>query len=58
MAAASGAHGVGVHGALESAGAKATPISMARDADGYMFALGIMTTGSFAAFGGAGDRGR
>ena len=35
---------------------RATPISTARVAGGCMCALGIMATGSFAAFGAAGDR--
>ena len=41
----SGADGVGALGVLESAGARATPISMVRGAVGCVFELGTIATG-------------
>ena len=51
----SGARGAGARGVQGSVGGRATHISTARDAGGSVFAPGMMATGSFAAFGGAGD---
>jgi hypothetical protein len=52
----SGADGDGALGVLESAGARATLISMDPDAVGCTFAGGITATGLFAAPGAAGNQ--
>jgi hypothetical protein len=54
---ANGAHGGGVHGDLESVGAKGTRITI-QTVGGCVFALGTTGIGSFAMYGGAGDHRR
>ena len=55
-AAASGAGGVGARGVPEWVGDRAIDIFTAPVVGGCTCAVGIMATGSFAAFGAAGDR--
>jgi hypothetical protein len=54
--AGSGGVGGGAHGVLELVGARAIPISSARDAAGCTFESGVMANGSFAAFGAVGNQ--
>lgn len=58
VVAANGLRGAGVRGALESVGAKATRITMARTADGCVFVPGITDIMSYAMCAGVGDQRR